>query len=123
VTKGPTSTDEWTSALESGSRLRDPNAIAGLFTDDAHYHRGPFGEPHRGRDAIRAQWVETLSRQVDARLWFGSAIESAGRAAVESWAFFMIPRRASNGPHPVASQSDSDRTDGARPYTSIGTPS
>jgi len=85
------STDEWISALESGWRDRDPNAIAGLFTDDAYYHRGPFGEPHRGRDAIRAHWVEILSRQVDPRIWFGSAIESAGRAAVEFWCVLHDP--------------------------------
>jgi hypothetical protein len=85
------STDEWISALESGWRQRDPNAIAGLFTDDAYYHRGPFGEPHRGRDAIRAHWVEILSRQVDPRIWFGSAIESAGRAAVEFWCVLHDP--------------------------------
>lgn len=79
------SADKWISALESGWRNRDPNAIACLFTEDARYHRGPFGEPHRGRDTIRAHWVETLSRQVDPRIWFGSVIESAGCAAVEFW--------------------------------------
>jgi hypothetical protein len=39
------STDEWISALESGWRQRDPNAIACLFIEDAYYHRGPFGGP------------------------------------------------------------------------------
>ena len=33
------STDEWISALESGWRQRDPNAIASLFTDDAYYEK------------------------------------------------------------------------------------
>jgi hypothetical protein len=117
------STDEWISALESGWRQRDPNAIAGLFTDDAYYHRGPFGEPHRGRDAMGAHWVETLSRQVDPQIWFGSAIESAGRAAVEFWCALHDPATREPRTHPVASRSDPDWTDAARSCTSIGTAS
>lgn len=83
--------DEWIGALESGWRQRDPRAIARLFTEDAHYHRGPFTEPHRGRNAIRVHWVQTLSRQVDARIWFGGAIESTGCAAVEFWCVLHDP--------------------------------
>lgn len=82
---------QWVNALESGWRQRDPDAIAGLFTDDARYHRGPFGAPHCGPDAIRAHWVATLSRQVDPRIWFGTVIESDDRAAVEFWCVLHDP--------------------------------
>ena len=37
---------------------QDADAAAALFTDDATYEWGPFGELLRGPDEIRARWTE-----------------------------------------------------------------
>ena len=37
---------------------QDADAAAALFTDDAIYEWGPFGDLLRGPDEIRAKWIE-----------------------------------------------------------------
>jgi len=39
---------------------RDPDAAAALFSDDATYQWGPFGELLRGPDEIRAKWASAV---------------------------------------------------------------
>lgn len=81
----------WIEQLEAVWRARDPDAFAALFTPDAVYHQGPFGEPHRGFDEIRAHWRATLSRQRDPKIWFGDPIQSGDRASAEWWCVLHAP--------------------------------
>ncbi|MFE9451336.1 nuclear transport factor 2 family protein [Streptomyces sp. NPDC006739] len=89
--EAPVTVARWIAALEAGWRARDPEAIAALFTADATYHQGPYGAPHTGRAAVAAHWRHTLSRQKDARMWFGDPIVSGDRAAVEWWCVLYDP--------------------------------
>ena len=67
------------------------DAIAALFTPDAHYHPGPFAPPQHGATAIRTHWLTTLSRQADPHIWFGSPVQAGNRAAAEWWCVLHDP--------------------------------
>lgn len=78
---------QWVDAYAQAWRGRDPDAAAGLFTDDSVYRDHPTGEPHRGTGGVRSYWANVTSTQdrVDVRM--GRPIESTDsrRAAVEFW--------------------------------------
>jgi hypothetical protein len=91
------------------------NAIAGLFTDDAYYHRGPF--VNRIVDATRFAHIGSRPCPDKSTRESGSAaIESAGRAAVEFWCVLRHPRRA-NTDRIRLRHVRFDRTDAARSCT------
>jgi len=46
---------------------KDPDGAAALFTEDGVYAWGPYEEPMRGREAIKARWVEVTAAQSDVR--------------------------------------------------------
>ncbi|HEY7630928.1 MAG TPA: nuclear transport factor 2 family protein [Thermoleophilaceae bacterium] len=75
----------WLNAYGRAWEGRDPEAAAALFTEDGVYAWGPYEEPMRGRDAIRARWAEVTAAQSDVQ--FSSevlgSIESGG---VAHWA-------------------------------------
>ena len=48
----------WLAAYLRAWETYDPDAIGGLFTEDATYEYHPFDEPVRGRLAIVASWLE-----------------------------------------------------------------
>src|SRR5687768_13691154 len=50
--------ESWIEAYQRAARSDDPEEIKALFTEDAEYHDGPFGEPWRGHDEIVRKWVE-----------------------------------------------------------------
>jgi hypothetical protein len=58
--------EEWLDAYRRAWEGRDPDAAARLFTEGATYQETPFGEPMRGRAAIRAYWevVPANQRQI-----------------------------------------------------------
>ena len=67
MTTSPSS-DALTTWLEGYKRVweeKDPEGAASLFTGDATYAWGPYEEPLRGRDAIRARWAEVTAAQSD----------------------------------------------------------
>jgi ketosteroid isomerase-like protein len=51
---------QWLDAYEAAFEGRDPDAAAKLFTDDATYRWGPFGELLRGPEEIRAKWAASV---------------------------------------------------------------
>src|SRR5437867_2845770 len=57
--------DDYTHAYEE----RDPDAAARLFTADATYQWGPFGDLLRGPEAIRERWASAVGddRETDFR--------------------------------------------------------
>ena len=75
----------WLEAYRRSWEERDPNAAAALFTEDGVYAWGPYEEPLRGRDAIRARWAEVTAGQ--SNVSFSSeplgSVESGG---VAHWA-------------------------------------
>jgi len=53
----------WHEAYKRAWEDLDPQAAAELFTEDGTYAWGPFEEPLRGREAIRARWAEVTAGQ------------------------------------------------------------
>jgi SnoaL-like domain len=60
----PDSVDRWLASHDAAWRAAEHAAIADLFSEEAVYHLGPFGEPwrgltgpFRGRDAIATGWL------------------------------------------------------------------
>lgn len=75
---------QWLSAYGRAWEQRDPEAAAGLFSEDGSYAWGPFEEPLRGRKAIRERWAEVTRLQRDVH--FGSEVLGVVRAgAVARW--------------------------------------
>jgi SnoaL-like domain len=50
----------WLEAYGEAYEQQDPDAAAVLFTPDATYQWGPFGELLHGREEIRAKWAEGI---------------------------------------------------------------
>jgi ketosteroid isomerase-like protein len=48
----------WVAGYEHAWRTGDLDALATLFTENAHYRRFPYEESQVGLDAIRALWLE-----------------------------------------------------------------
>jgi ketosteroid isomerase-like protein len=48
--------DDYAAAFEA----QDPDAAAKLFTDDATYQWGPFGDLLRGPEEIRTKWAASV---------------------------------------------------------------
>jgi ketosteroid isomerase-like protein len=63
----------------------DPDAAAGLFTEDGVYAWGPYEEPLRGRDAIRARWAEVTASQSDVNFSY-EVLGSIDSGGVAHWA-------------------------------------
>lgn len=92
MTSGP-GIDQLTDWMERYKRAwegRDPDAAADLFTDDGVYAWGPYEEPMRGRDAIRARWAEVTAAQRDVEFGYESlGILDAGAVALW-WCSFNV---------------------------------
>jgi ketosteroid isomerase-like protein len=60
---------KWMDAYSRAYEERDPDAAARLFTDDATYQWGPFGDLLRGPEAIRERWATAVGddRETDFR--------------------------------------------------------
>ena len=50
----------WLDAYVQAWKSYEPAAIEDLFSEDAAYWYGPFGEPERGRETIVASWLKDL---------------------------------------------------------------
>ncbi len=50
--------DAWIEAYQAAARSDDLEQIKALFTEDALYFDGPFGEPWRGHNEIVRNWVD-----------------------------------------------------------------
>jgi len=75
---------QWLSAYRRAWEERDPDAAAGLFTENGSYAWGPFEEPMRGRKAIWERWAEVTRHQRDVD--FGSEMLGVLRSgAVARW--------------------------------------
>ena len=50
----------WLDAYADAFERQDPVAAAALFTPDARYQWGPFGDLLHGPEEIRAKWAEAI---------------------------------------------------------------
>ena len=58
----------WLDRYEEAFEGQDPDAAAALFTADATYQWGPFGDLLRGPAEIRAKWAQSIDpRDEDVR--------------------------------------------------------
>ena len=75
----------WLQAYGRSWEERDPEAAAALFTADALYAWGPYEEPMRGREAIRARWAEVTSSQSNVK-FSAEPLGSVDSGGVAHWA-------------------------------------
>ncbi len=83
--------DRWLDVYGRAWERQDVDAFVACFAEDAVYHWGPYSEPLRGHEAIRARTEEALSHQEDVR--FGHeplAITPDGRGLARWWASMRI---------------------------------
>jgi hypothetical protein len=53
---------DWVERYERAWRAPGTESLAGLFSQEATYSTAPYGELHRGLDAIRRMWEAERSR-------------------------------------------------------------
>lgn len=75
---------EWLDAYGHAWQERDPDAIAGLFTEDATYQWGPFGRRLRGRVMIREAWAEALETQANVAFSY-EVLTASARGGIARW--------------------------------------
>jgi len=80
----------WLDAYGRAWETRDAHAIGELFTEDARYQENPFGQPLRGRAAIREYWTKAVV-QTQEQIRFGFEILAVreNSAIVHWWASFL----------------------------------
>lgn len=52
----------WIAKYQVAAKSDDPSDIAALFTEDAEYWDGPWGEPWRGHEEIVRNWIKQSDR-------------------------------------------------------------
>jgi hypothetical protein len=77
--------DDWAELYARAWEEADDEAAGALFTEDATYRSDPFGDPHRGRDAIRSYWREVTASQSNVTVVVGRPVVEGRRAVVEWW--------------------------------------
>jgi uncharacterized protein (TIGR02246 family) len=77
--------EEWADRYARAWEEADDEAAGALFAEDATYLADPFGDPHRGRDAIRRYWREVTSAQANVEVAVGRTMVVGKRALVEWW--------------------------------------
>ena len=81
----------WLDAYGRAWEERDPDAAAGLFTPEGTYQWGPFEEPLRGREAIRARWAEAVAAQADVSFGHDPLAVADDRGYARWWVSFAVP--------------------------------
>ena len=87
----------WVTALGRAWEVKDADAAAALFAEDATYQEDSFGEPMRGREAIRAYWADVPLTQED--IAFNSeVITVSGDLDRDGWLHRNVLAREGRGP-------------------------
>jgi ketosteroid isomerase-like protein len=82
----PDELDRWLDAYGRAWEQQDVDAFVACFVEDAVYYCGPWDEPLRGHDEIRARTEQAIAEQEDVR--FGHerlAITPDGRGIARWW--------------------------------------
>jgi SnoaL-like domain len=77
--------EEWAERYARAWEDGDDDAAGALFTEDATYASNPFGEPHKGREAIKAYWRKATGTQSGVTVVMGRPFVEGRRAVVEWW--------------------------------------
>jgi uncharacterized protein (TIGR02246 family) len=77
--------EEWARRYARAWEEADAEAAAALFTEDATYRSDPFGEPHRGREGVRAYWRDVTASQAKVVVDVGRILADGNRVLVEWW--------------------------------------
>ena len=79
--------EDWLNRYGRAWERQDPDAAAAIFTEEGTYAWGPFNEPIRGREAIRAAWAHATQDQQE-QIRFGHEVlaVSGGRGIARWWA-------------------------------------
>ena len=84
--------DRWLNVYGGAWENRDVDAFVGCFTEDAVYQWGPWSEPLRGHDEIRARTEQAVSHQEGVRFGHESlAITPDGRGIARWWVSMQVP--------------------------------
>jgi hypothetical protein len=84
--------DRWLDVYGRAWERKDVDAFVACFTKDAAYYWGPWAEPLRGHDAIRAATERAIATQED--IDFGHevlAITPDGRGIARWWVSTRVP--------------------------------
>ena len=84
--------DRWLDVYGRAWERFDADGFVGCFAEDALYAWGPWAEPLRGHDAIRAQFEQAVAQQDGVR--FGHeplAITPDGRGVARWWVSMQVP--------------------------------
>ncbi len=79
--------DEWVEGYRQAWEARDPDAAAGLFTNDATYRSLIFEEPNVGTEGVADYWKSVTESQSDVTVRMGRPIVDGDRVTVEYWNF------------------------------------
>lgn len=81
----------WLDRYGAAWEAQDAGAAAALFTPDGTYAWGPFSEPIRGREAIRAAWdYATRGQQSDIRFGYEVLAVTGARGIARWWASMTV---------------------------------
>lgn len=84
--------DRWLAVYGRAWERKDLDAFVACFTEDATYAWGPWEEPLRGHDEIRARTAQAIARQEDIRFGHESlAITADGRGIARWWVSIRVP--------------------------------
>ena len=84
--------DRWLDVYGRAWERLDVDAFVACFTEDALYQWGPWGEPLRGHDEIRAATDKAVSQQRGVRFGHESlAVTPDGRGIARWWVSMDVP--------------------------------
>ena len=84
---------EWLDAYGRAWEERDPDSAAELFSEDAVYQWGPFGQRLHGRPFIKAAWAEATETQQNVEFGYEVMSASARSGLVRWWSAYDQPDR------------------------------
>lgn len=76
----------WSHTWRVAWEALDVDAIVALYAPDALLSTGPFREPSRGRDGVRAYVSRVFAEEKEPRVWTSHPLVDGDRAAVSWWA-------------------------------------
>jgi len=81
----------WLDAYGRAWEIRDPEAAAALFTEEAIYQETPFVEPMRGRSAIAAYWSRATGSHTNVRFGYEVLTLAEDHGIAHWWCSFLRP--------------------------------
>src|SRR5690606_11374425 len=76
--------ERWLAEYGQAWVARDPEAVAGLFTEDALYFETPYAEPFKGRVGVKEYWSKVTADQRDVD-FESETIGVLGNTGVARW--------------------------------------